>query len=178
MPRVPPATASALPESERATFERLDESGTIPGDLPRVLGHAPGVLEQILALQTALYEGELDPGLRELAVLAVAGATGARYVADRHWNYGLRAGISRARMLAVADFESSSLFDDEQRAVLRYAREATVSIKVSDATWEELRRHLDVRQVIELALVVGWYSMLARVVVPLEIETEDWYELR
>ena len=62
--------------------------------------------------------------------------TRSAYEFDHHWNAALQAGVKREQLESLAQFETSPHFDDQERAVLRYAREATETGVVSDATWE------------------------------------------
>ena len=73
--------------------------------------------------------------------------SGSQYEFDHHWNAAVKAGIPKAKLELLADFETSALFSDAERAVLRYARDASLG-EVSDATWESLRRHFDERRAI------------------------------
>jgi alkylhydroperoxidase family enzyme len=67
----------------------------------------------------------------------------------------------------------------QERAVIRYAAEATQQVTVASATFEALRTFLDDRQLLELVLNVAFYNMIVRVLVPLEVELEpDAHENR
>jgi alkylhydroperoxidase family enzyme len=55
---------------------------------------------------------------------------------------------------------------------MRYATEATQNVKVSDATFEALRKALDTRRLMELVQNVAFYNMVVRVLVPLGVEVE------
>jgi alkylhydroperoxidase family enzyme len=43
---------------------------------------------------------------------------------------------------------------------------------LDDATWSELRRHLDEREAIELCLLAGHYEMLATAIAALRIQPD------
>lgn len=75
----------------------------------------------------------IDRQFRELAVLMVGIAAKSRYEFDHHWNAAVKAGLAREKLESLSEFETSPLFDDAERAVLRYAREASFG-EVSDAT--------------------------------------------
>src|ERR687887_114441 len=49
------------------------------------------------------------------------------------------------------------LFADAERAVLRYAKEATEHGTVADATWEAMRGCFDDRKAMEIVITVAWY---------------------
>jgi len=75
-----------------------------------------------------------------------------------------------------AQFETSPHFDDQERSVLRYAKEATESGVVSDATWNALHGFFDTRQAMEVVLTVAWYNCVVRILLPLQIEHEPGFK--
>jgi alkylhydroperoxidase family enzyme len=83
---------------------------------------------------------------------------------------------SQCRAAQRADAETSDAFDERERAIVRYAREATASLTVSDETWSGLRRYFSVRETMDVVMAVAWYNAVARMLLPMEIELEDWYE--
>jgi 4-carboxymuconolactone decarboxylase len=72
----------------------------------------------------------------------------------------------------LASFETAPVFNDQERAVMRYASEATTNIKVRDATFNALRAFLDTRRITELVMNVAFYNAVVRVLVPLGVELE------
>jgi alkylhydroperoxidase family enzyme len=101
-----------------------------------------------------------------------------QYEFDHHWNSALAAGLRREQLEQLADFETSVEFDDRERAIIRYAREATLSIEVSDRTWADLRRQLSQREAMDIMMAVAWYNAVVRMLIPLQIEQEDWFKRR
>jgi alkylhydroperoxidase family enzyme len=89
-----------------------------------------------------------------------------------HWNIARRVGVSREQLEALADWEKSPAFKDNERAVIRYAVEATNNVRVSDATWNALKSFLDMRRLMELVQNVAFYNMVVRVLVPVGVELE------
>ena len=85
----------------------------------------------------------------------------------------LRIGVKREQLEHLADFETSPAFDDNERAVMRYAAEATRDVKVSDAAFNGLRGFLDNRRIMELVMNVAFYNAVARVIVPCGVELES-----
>jgi alkylhydroperoxidase family enzyme len=102
--------------------------------------------------------------------------TGATYEFNHHWNSAVDAGLRREQLEQLADAETSDAFDDRERAIVRYARETTLSLKVSDDTWSALRAHFSVRETMDVVMAVAWYNAVARMLMPLEIELEDGFE--
>jgi len=172
--RLPYLNREDLPEADREIFDRLaEERGQPVGNIFRTLAHTPNLLRRFLALGGELRNGTaLDPKLRELALMTVGRLTEAEYEFTHHWNIARRVGVSREQLEHLADFETSSLFNDLEKLVMRYAVEATQNVKVSDATFEALRKALDTRRLMELVQNVAFYNMVVRILVPLGVEVE------
>jgi alkylhydroperoxidase family enzyme len=172
--RLPYLTRNDLPEADRDIFDQfVKERGAEPGHIHRVVANAPNLLRRFLGLANELRNGtQLDPKLRELALMTVGRLTNAEYEFAHHWNISLKVGIKREQLEHLADFATSPLFDDHERAVMRYASEATTNIKVGDATFDALRGFLDNRRITELVMNVAFYNAVVRVLVPLGVELE------
>jgi uncharacterized peroxidase-related enzyme len=174
MPRVPYLNREDLPEKDREIFDQLaEERGQPVGNIFRTLAHTPNLLKRFLALGGHLRNRTaLDPKLRELAILTVGRLANAEYEFVHHWNIALRVGVPREQLERLADFETAAIFNDQERAVIRYAVEATNQIQVSDKTFEALRGFLDNRRILELVQNVAFYNMVVRILVPLGVELE------
>jgi alkylhydroperoxidase family enzyme len=173
--RLPYINRDDLPEQDRELFDRISrERGGAPvGNIFRTLANAPNLLRRFNALGGELRNGtQLDPKLRELALMTVGRLTEAEYEFVHHWNISLQVGVQREQLEHLADFETSSLFNQQERSVMRYAVEATRNVKVSDATFEALHTFLDDRRIIELVMNVAFYNAVVRVLVPCKVELE------
>ena len=172
--RVPYLKREDLAEADREIFDNLERERKRPvGNIFRTLAHTPALLRRFLALGGELRNGTaLDPKLRELALMTVGRLTEAEYEFTHHWNLARRVGVLPEQLEHLAEFETSPLFNDQERAVMRYASEATLNVKVSDATFGALRTFLDTRRMMELVQNVAFYNMVVRVLVPLGVEVE------
>lgn len=174
MARVPFVNRDELPADGQAVFDRIAASrGSPPGHIWRALMNAPNLADKVLSIADELRQGvTIDRRYRELAVMMVGLVTQCRYEFDHHWNAARRAGVSADQLNALADFEKSPLFDDKEKAVLRFAKEATERGPVADAAWTALRGSFDNRQALEIVLTVAWYNTVVRILLPLEVEME------
>ena len=66
-------------------------------------------------------------------------------------------GVSDEKILALAGFRTSPLYDDAERVALEYAECITRSDRdVDDALFERLRAHYSDEAIVELSAVVAW----------------------
>jgi alkylhydroperoxidase family enzyme len=178
MARVPYPKRDEYPSEHLAAYDRmLRDRGDL--NIFAALANIPNLLDPLLSFTGEMRDGAvIEARLRELAIVTVALATGATYEFDHHWNSALEAGLRREQLEQLADAETSDAFDERERAIVRYARETTLSLRVSDETWSALRGHFSLRETMDLVMAVAWYNAVARMLLPMEIETEDWYERR
>jgi alkylhydroperoxidase family enzyme len=174
MARLPYLTREDLPEADRDIWDKFVEArGSQPGHIHRIVANAPNLLRRFLGLADELRNGTgLDPKLRELALMTVGRITNAEYEFLHHWNISLRVGVRREQLERLPEFEHSPIFNDQERAVMRYASEVTNNVGISDATFKALREFLDDRRILELAMNVAFYNGVVRILVPLGVELE------
>jgi len=174
MARLPYVRREDLPEADRDIWDNFVKSrGTEPGHVHRIIANAPNLLRRFLGLADELRNGtQLDPRLRELALMTVGRIAKAEYEFVHHWNIALRAGVKREQLEQLAEFDHAPVFNDQERAVMRYAAEATTSITVSDVAMEALRGFLDNRRIMELVMNVAFYNAVVRILIPLGVELE------
>jgi alkylhydroperoxidase family enzyme len=174
MARLPYVTREGLTVEEREVFDEHErDRGAPPMHIHRAIANAPNLLRRFSAMAMELRNHtNLDPRLRELALMTVGRIAGAEYEFVHHWNIALGVGVRREQLEQLADFERSPAFSQHERAVMRYTAEVTTNIKVSDATFDALREFLDNRRIMELAMNVAFYNAVVRIIVPIGVELE------
>jgi alkylhydroperoxidase family enzyme len=165
-----------LVDPERAAPEVAEALRALPASLGifRLMAHAETCLRPLVALGTAILgRQQLDPKLRERAVLQAAVITPGRYEWVQHVPMARAVGVSEAEIEAVArsDWEAAC-FDETARLALRFGAHALGGAAVPDALFEAVATRLSPREIVELLLTLGYYSMLARLteVTGLEID--------
>jgi AhpD family alkylhydroperoxidase len=172
MARIPYADITS-PEAQPLAQRIIAQRGSLL-HLYRMLLHSPPVAAGWLGYLTAIRQQCSLPGdIRELVIMRVAALNGASYEADQHVPYALKEGISQAQLDALPEWESSDLFDEQERAVLTYADAMTRSIQVPDATFAAVRAVFDDRLLVELTATVAAYNMVSRFLEALEVHTHD-----
>jgi len=116
---------------------------------------------------------ELPPKLREIAILRVGSLTKSDYEFTQHTRVGLSADLTREQIEAIHDWQSSPLFNEQERAVLAYADEIDRDIKVSDDIFTTLKGFLSEHAIVELTVVIGYYGMVCRFLIALDVDLED-----
>lgn len=80
-----------------------------------------------------------------------------------------------ARMRQVADWRSSTLFSDAERAALEYAERITITgQRVDDALFAQLSAHFDEAQIVELTFAVALENFRSKFNVPLHVEAQGF----
>jgi AhpD family alkylhydroperoxidase len=140
----------------------------------RLMLHSPPLAHAWFDLNQAVrYGTAIDGQSRELAVIRVAILNKVQYVLRAHGPaYALKEGLTPEQVDAVADWQSSALFSDKQRALLAYVDSMTRNIDVPDSVFVEVRKHFTERQTVELTMLIGAYNMLTRFLQALKVDPE------
>jgi len=154
-------------------YRKMESQGQTIINLYKVLGHCPSIGLNWQRLANSLLKGEeLSTRLRELAVLRVGDLAKAEYEFNKHSVTGLQAGLRKEQIESIRNWESSPEFDEEERAVLAYTDEVERDVKVGDETFARLRSFLSEHAIVELTVGIGFYGMVCRLLVALDVEEE------
>ena len=171
MARLPYLTADDLPEEHRRLLDR-------DINLNRLLAHHPDAARAFGRLGGWIrFDQELDPRLRELAILQVGWLARQPYEWSHHVKLGLSFGCSDADIDAIASLEAGDRahLSDLDVLVLTAAREIYDGDGISDITWAGLAAELSTAEMMELTMAAGFYCMVVRVLNSLRIDVEDDY---
>jgi uncharacterized peroxidase-related enzyme len=163
MANVRPLRREDLPELEEL-FAHYDATlSFVPNSLV-TMARRPEILRAFSELITQVWNtGTLPKPLKPLIGIVSSIAAGCRYCQAHEAVDARERGIDDAKIAAIWDFERSPLFDDGERAALRFARDASlVPNEVTPTHFEELRRHWDDGQIVEILAVVGVFGFLNR----------------
>lgn len=162
-------------DPQAASPELLEGLDALPAlNIFAMLAHADTALIPCLTLGGVLLtQLELDPKLRELAILLVAAHTGAEYEWIQHVGISKTLGVDDEQIAAVQcrDLQATCLSPDA-RIVLRFTHEVLQRPRAGDDTFTALCERFPPRQIVELLLVIGNYHMLARIMTTLDIDLD------
>jgi AhpD family alkylhydroperoxidase len=161
----------------REVLAKMESRGSGILNLHRALAHSPNLLRNFMRLgNSLLFHGVLSPRLRELAILRVAELTGAKYEWAHHVPIAREVGVREEQIAALTGWATSAHFEARERAVLAYADSVTSKVGVSDEVFREARTYLSEAEMVELTLVAGYWGMVARLLVALEIDVEPPFD--
>jgi alkylhydroperoxidase family enzyme len=146
-----------------------------PLTLLGVIAHADTAFAPWLAYSNTLLRNlELDPLLRELAILQVAHLSGSDYEWTQHEPIAESFGAEAAQVLAIAqdDPQPPGLGPDGV-AVLSLTREVVLDGSASEQAVQDMVARLGERQLVELLLVIGNYLGLARLIATVGLEPHE-----
>jgi uncharacterized peroxidase-related enzyme len=169
-----PLRREDLPELE-PLFAHYDRTlSFVPNSLV-TMARRPEILEAFSALITQIWNtGTLPKPLKPLIGIVSSVAAGCRYCQAHEAVDARERGVPDEKIAAIWDFERSPLFDEGERAALRFARDASlVPNEVTPAHFAELRRHWDDGQIVEMLAVVGLFGFLNRWNDTMATELED-----
>lgn len=140
----------------------------------RLMLHSPQLAAAWFEFNQAVrYGTEIDGQSRELAVIRVAILNNVEYVQRAHGPaYALKEGLTPEQVAAIADWQPSKLFNEQQRALLAYTDAMTQNIVVPDEIFAAIRKHFSERQTVEITMLIGTYNMFTRVLQALQIDPE------
>ncbi|HUF53620.1 MAG TPA: carboxymuconolactone decarboxylase family protein [Dehalococcoidia bacterium] len=141
----------------------------------KVAGHNPQLLRNWARMgNTMLFGGLLlSDRVRELVILRIGQLCGSEYEFGQHIRIAKAAGISYEEIAALQDYHESELFSEMEKAALAYT-DASHRLDPDCADHaRSLKRWLSDRELVELSFCIGHWGMVARVLVPLEVELDD-----
>lgn len=99
----------------------------------------PAAIQAMRGLETYLGGTDIPPSLKELIKLRASMINGCAYCIEMHAEVAMKQQESPQRLLALAAWRESPLFDERERAVLALTDEVTLIADqgLSDATYRQ-----------------------------------------
>lgn len=164
MARLPIATRDSVPESQRDVFdEMVKQLGSVPRHGPgSVMIHVPAAHRWATGLNHYLRdESSLPKKVQELAMLVTARELDCQHIWNAHAASARKAGVPGALVDALRDRKELPPLAADEAAVVNYGREFFRTHRVSRGAFQSALEQFGRQGVVELALVMGNYSLLA-----------------
>jgi uncharacterized peroxidase-related enzyme len=155
----------------------LDELGDLEGALAtfkkrmgfiansgRIMARRPKIVFALADLARAVMEdGEVPLSLKSCIAQVTSWATGCLYCQAHFTNNALRAGVDSGKLENLWNFERSALFSEAERAALRFAMAAAqIPNAVTERDFDELKKHWDDGQIVEILATACYVAFLNR----------------
>jgi len=138
----------------------------------------PGAMKVAYAIAKFEMKGiRLEPGLKFMVTTLAAQINGCGFCVDIARAMAIREHLGMEKLNALAEYGTSPLFSDRERAALAYVEEATRHKHVSDATFEDLRKHFNEREIVEITWLNDVHNYHKLINLPLEIESDGFCEI-
>ena len=169
MARIDYVTEATIPEDARADFAKL-----APLNIFKMMAHSGGMIGKYIRLGNAiLTKSDLDPVLREIAILRVGYISEATYETYQHERIGRDVGMSDDLIAKVKEGPSAPGFTDKEQLVMNYTDDLVHNVRASDETFNPLKDHFSIREIQELTLTVGFYMMTCRFLETFDVDIEE-----
>ncbi len=140
----------------------------------RMLGHSGELLDGFVRLGGQILNfTDLDPVLREIAIIRVGVLSGATYEAHQHRRIGRGIGMSQALLDAIDEGPDSAVFTPLQRQIMDFTDDVVKNVRAGDATFDPLVKALGYKQVQELTITIGYYMMVSRFLETFDVDIES-----
>ena len=171
MQRIPLVDVESAPEEVQKTLSALPVSLNIF----RMMAHASTSLRPLMSLGTSILTAQqLDPELREYAILLGVKAYNGRYEWIQHVPIAEACGASKEQIEAIEKGDlRSSIFDVKEQAFLAFVDESAKNVRCSDAAFAAMKQHFSDREIVETILAIGFYQMLARLTECTDTELDE-----
>ncbi len=177
MPRLPYVSREDLPEDKRHVYDRIAETRGSVDHIFRLLLNSPDAAESVTNVGEFIrFKSPLDPIVREIAILAVARETNSKYEWAQHEPIARRDGVSDRTIEAIRNGRAPMGVPAKEGVYAQGVKELLRDGKLSNLTFKAVEHLLGPSQTLDFLVLVGYYSMLARIMATLEIDLDEGLE--
>lgn len=174
MSNMQPLRRGDHPELEEL-FRLYDHTLSFVPNSLYTMSRRPEILRAFSDLITQIWRtGTVPVGLKPLVAIVASTAAGCRYCQAHETVDAMMRGVDEEKIAEIWNFERSPRYTDAERAALRFARDASVVPNaVTPEHFDELHRHWDEGEIVEILAVIGLFGFLNRWNDSMATELED-----
>jgi 4-carboxymuconolactone decarboxylase len=170
--RLPLVQAATSPPVDHL-YAEIERMGRPVLNLYRVLANQPPALAAFLEMSRYVRSGSsLEPGVRELVILATAHELGQEYEVAHHTQAAAGVGVDPAKVAALMPGGSLDGFTPAERCAIEFARQTAHTRSCDDATFSRLQSLFSTQEIVDLVVTTAWYHLCAVVLGSLRVELE------
>jgi alkylhydroperoxidase family enzyme len=139
-----------------AEFDRCAREGTPRPESQAIRAHVPAVFWSFAnSWRDVFKNGVADHPIKELCRIYVSRSVLCEFCGNQRSIKAAKAGIIEDDYRDLINFETSSRYDDRQKAALAYAEAITWDLPVDDKFWERLHKHFSEPELVEIGYFVA-----------------------
>jgi uncharacterized peroxidase-related enzyme len=154
MPHVNPLSKIDAPQAAKDLLEGIENKFGSTPNIFATLAHQPEVLRGVVAIDKGLHEN-LPESLRELAYYKSSQLNQCEYCSHHHKQAARKAGVRDEQLAAIDSYQSSDLFSEAEKHVLRFAEQLTKTGNVDAETVQAVKSHLSDKELVTLSATVA-----------------------
>lgn len=154
MSYVNPLAIDDAPEKSQPILKAIEKKFGQSLNIFCTAAYQPDVLGGMTQINDGV-QNDLPGKYRELAYYKASQLNSCDYCSHYHRQAALNEGLSEQQLDMIDQFDSSTLFDEKERAVLEFADQVTRTTRVNAETMDRLQKFLDSTQLVTLAATVA-----------------------
>lgn len=108
-----------------------------------------------------MFNSSLAPRDREIVILRIGQLCQSGYEFGQHIVIGRDAGLNDGEIKAIAEGDNAPNWSEAERTLIKATDELHADAFISDATFTELQKHFDEKQILDVIFAVGQYNMVS-----------------
>ena len=166
-------------ETKRVYDGAIQQWGVL-SNFSRVLGHQPAALEAWMIANNAIRLKNVKTDreyvkVQQLVIIKTSSLNQSAYCLSHNTGLGVGLGLTTEQIAAAQrdDYMDSPLFDDRQKAAMRWAETVTkMTARDDDAAFLAMKKHFSEKQIVELTIFIGMWNYSNRLCEALHVEPE------
>jgi alkylhydroperoxidase family enzyme len=139
-----------------AELDRCRREGTPRPESQAVRAHVPAVFWSFAnSWRDVFHNGVADHAIKELCRLYVSRSVLCEFCGNQRSIKAAKTGIAEDDVRDLINFETSTRFNDKQKAALAYAEAITWDLPTDDKFWERLHRHFSEPELVEIGYFIA-----------------------
>jgi AhpD family alkylhydroperoxidase len=168
----------ASPEA-RVLFEHSVAMFGRVANAMRVAAHSPKLAQAIFGFMVPALREEitevLDVRTKALVILKTSMLNGCNYCIGHNLTLGRACGMTEEEVAAIeGDMADTELFSAAEKAAITWAQHLTLrTYRQHPEAMQELKRHFNEAQIVEITMVSGFFNFWNRFVDSLQVDVEQ-----
>jgi uncharacterized peroxidase-related enzyme len=163
-PRLAPLPVDHSPDLEEPFAAVAKNLGFVPNSV-LIMQRKPKMVKAFAQMAAAIWdpESKVDRGLKRLVAHVASRAAGCQYCMAHTIGGAAHLGVEEKKLAAIWEYQSSPLYTQAERVALDFAVAASVVPNaVTDASFEDLRKHWSEEQIVEIVATIAMFGFLNR----------------